>query len=151
MAQYFLKRLLLIIPTFLGVTLLVFTITRFVPGGPVERAIMQARGQADQMMGGSDIASSSPLSDEQINELKAYYCFDKPIFVSYVIWLKKVLSLDLGISTRYHDSVWTTIKERFPISVLYGIFTLILVYSICIPLGVIKAIKHKQWATLLLS
>lgn len=143
MAQYFLKRLLLIIPTFLGVTLLVFTITRFVPGGPVERAIMQARGQADQM-GGSDIASSSPLSDEQINELKAYYGFDKPIFVSYIIWLKKVLRLDLGVSTRYHDSVWETIKERFPISLLYGILTLILVYSICIPLGVIKAIKHKQ-------
>ncbi|MBT4761724.1 MAG: ABC transporter permease subunit [Bdellovibrionaceae bacterium] len=150
MTAYFVRRVLLIIPTFIGITLLVFTITRFVPGGPVERMLaqMQAMGGEGGSSGGgsssgSDVGSNA-LSPDQIKELEAYYGFDKPVFISYVLWLKKVVSLDLGTSTRYSEPVWDTIKERFPVSTFYGISTLILVYLICIPLGIIKAIKHNS-------
>ncbi len=147
MTAYFIRRLFLIIPTFLGITIMVFIVTRFVPGGPIERIIAEAQ-QMQSMQGGrtsgpSSVEQSQPLSEEQIEELKKYYGFDKPIFTSYVHWLGKVLRGDLGTSTRYYDPVWSMIKERIPISLYFGVISLILVYSICIPLGIIKAIKHK--------
>ena len=85
----------------------------------------------------------STLSKEQLKELEAYYGFDKPILVSYFNWLGKVVRLDLGTSTRYSEPVWDIIKSRFPISIFYGIVTLILTYGICVPLGIVKAIRHK--------
>ncbi|MFB1035325.1 MAG: hypothetical protein QMC38_08245, partial [Sinobacterium sp.] len=66
--------------------------------------------------------ASSALSESQLNELKEYYGFDKPVMQSYIIWLGKVLRFDLGESTRYNEPVWDIIKERFPISIFYGIF-----------------------------
>ncbi len=147
MTAYFIRRILLIIPTFLGITIMVFIVTRFVPGGPIERIIAEAQ-QMQSMEGGRTSESSSaeqsqPLSQEQIEELKKYYGFDKPVFTSYILWLGKVLRGDLGTSTRYYDPVWSMIKERIPISLYFGVISLILVYGICIPLGIIKAIKHK--------
>jgi microcin C transport system permease protein len=62
--------------------------------------------------------------------------------VSYAEWLRKVVVLDLGRSTRYNEPVWETIKQRLPISIFYGITTLILTYAVCIPLGISKAIRH---------
>jgi microcin C transport system permease protein len=148
MTAYFIRRFLLIIPTFLGITIMVFIVTRFVPGGPIERIIAEAQ-QMQSMEGGRTSRSSSaeqsqPLSEDQIEELKKYYGFDKPVFTSYILWLGKVLRGDLGTSTRYYDPVWSMIKERIPISLYFGVISLILVYSICIPLGIIKAIKHKS-------
>ena len=149
MAAYFIRRILLIIPTFLGITIMVFVITRFVPGGPIERIIAQAQ-QMQAMEGGrttgpSSTEQSQPLSEEQIEELKKYYGFDKPVLISYVVWLGKVLRGDLGTSTRYYDPVWSMIRERIPISLYFGLLSLILVYGICIPLGIAKAIKHKSY------
>ena len=123
-------------------------ITRFVPGGPIERMIAQAQ-QMQSMDGKSGARPSSreqnqPLSEEQIEELKKYYGFDKPVLTSYFLWMGKVLKGDLGVSTRYYDPVWGMIKERIPISLYFGIITMILVYGICIPLGIVKAIKHKS-------
>jgi microcin C transport system permease protein len=147
MTAYFIRRLLLVIPTFLGITIMVFTITRFVPGGPIERIIAQAQ-QMPSIESGRSARSSTeqtqPLSEEQIEELKRYYGFDKPILVSYFLWLGKVMTGDLGTSTRYYDPVWEMIKERIPISLYFGILSLILVYGVCIPLGILKAIKHKS-------
>lgn len=148
MTTYILRRLLLIIPTFLGITIMVFVITRFVPGGPIERMIAQAQ-QMQSMEGNSGArltsrAQNQPLSEEQIEELKKYYGFDKPVLTSYFLWVKKVLKGDLGVSTRYYDPVWSMIKERIPISLYFGIITMILVHGICIPLGILKAVKHKS-------
>ncbi|MBT3983697.1 MAG: ABC transporter permease subunit [Bacteriovoracaceae bacterium] len=144
MTTYFLRRFALIIPTFIGVTILVFFITRLVPGGPVERMISQANQmQAESgMSAGSGPEMANALSATQIQELKEYYGFDKPIISSYFSWLGKVLTGDLGNSTRYGDSVLSMIMERMPISTYYGLMSLLLTYLICIPLGVIKAIKH---------
>ncbi len=141
MISYFLRRLLLTIPTFIGITLLVFTITRVVPGGPIERMMTQAAfAQGDQHA--SKTRSGNTLDEKQLAQLQAYYGFDKPMLVSYGQWLWRVVHLDLGNSTRYHDPVWTLVKERFPISIFYGVATLIITYGICIPLGVAKAVKH---------
>lgn len=146
MTAYFIRRLLLVIPTFIGITIMVFTITRFVPGGPIERMI--AEYQMRSMDRGSGIGTSTsgqsqPLSEEQIEELKKYYGFDKPVLISYFLWLKKVVQFDLGSSTRYYEPVWDIIKSKLPVSLFYGIMAMILTYSICIPLGILKAIRHK--------
>ncbi|MBT8350605.1 MAG: ABC transporter permease subunit [Deltaproteobacteria bacterium] len=146
MTAYFIRRLLLVIPTFIGITIMVFTVTRFVPGGPIERMIAQAQqmpGIESGTTGKSSTEQTQPLSDEQIEELERYYGFDKPVLLSYFLWLGKVLTGDLGTSTRYYDPVWDMIKERIPISLYFGVLSLILVYGVCIPLGIIKAIKHK--------
>lgn len=141
MTNYFLRRLLLIIPTFVGITLLVFAITRVVPGGPIERMMTQAAlQQGDQRA--ARTRSGNTLDEKQLAQLQAYYGFDKPMLVSYGQWLWRVLHLDLGNSTRYHDPVWNLIKERFPVSIFYGVTTLIITYGICIPLGMSKAIRH---------
>ena len=126
---------------------MVFIITRFVPGGPIERIIAQAQ-QMPSIQGGPGAGATpeqnQPLSEEQIEELKKYYGFDKPVLVSYFQWLGKVLTGDLGTSTRYYDPVWDMIKGRIPISLYFGVLTLVLIYGICIPLGIAKAIRHKS-------
>lgn len=143
MTAYFIRRFLLIIPTFIGITLLVFAITRVVPGGPIERMMTQAMlaaGESSTVQ--SDTRSGSTLSDEQLAELEAYYGFDQPTLPAYFTWLGKVVTLDLGTSTRYQDPVWDIIAERFPISTFYGVATLIITYAVCIPLGIAKAVRH---------
>ncbi len=148
MTAYFIRRLLLVIPTFMGITIMVFTITRFVPGGPIERIIADTRAmQTGQgLSSGSSTpgqGSGQPLSEKQLQKLKEYYGFDKPVLTSYFIWLGKVLKGDLGTSTRYYDPVWNMIKERIPISLYFGILSLIMIYGVCIPLGLAKAVRHK--------
>jgi microcin C transport system permease protein len=153
---YILRRLLLMIPTFLGVTLMVFAVTRFVPGGPVERALQEAQAMADQgdsEGSGSDLRAGA-LSEDQIQMLNEYYGFDKPILVSYWNWLKKLVVLDLGDSTRWYEPVWETIARVLPVSTFYGLMSMLLAYLICIPLGIVKAIKHKSsldsWSSILI-
>ncbi|RJP80590.1 MAG: ABC transporter permease, partial [Desulfobacteraceae bacterium] len=87
---------------------------------------------------------TQPLSEEQIQELRKYYGFDKPVLVSYFLWLGKVLTGDLGISTRYYDPVWDMIRDRIPISLYFGSISILLIYGVCIPLGITKAIRHKS-------
>jgi len=160
MRDYFLRRFLLIPPTLLGITLIVFLITRLVPGGPLERAIMEYQQvQSGSGGGGGGGASggggmggpgssaggqSMALSDEQLQQLKAYYGFDKPAIVSYGLWLGKVARGDLGSSYRYNEPVWQVIRERFPVSLFYGLITLVVTYAVSIPLGILKAIKHRS-------
>ena len=144
MRDYFIRRLLLVPPTLIGVTIIVFAITRLVPGGPLERALMEsqqlnAATGVSTRVAGADMA----LSEAQLQKLREYYGFDKPILVSYFDWLGKVAQGDLGNSYRYNEPVWDVIQDRFPISMYYGLVTLIITYIVCIPLGVLKAIKHR--------
>lgn len=145
MRDYFLRRLLLIPPTLFGITILLFAITRVVPGGPLERAIMEAQ-QASMSSGVSSTAGQDmALSEEQLQQLKEYYGFDKPVLVSYGLWVGKLLQGDLGTSYRYNEPVWDIIRSRFPISLFYGVVSLIITYAVCIPLGILKAIKHRTF------
>jgi|UniRef100_UPI00404A10CC microcin C transport system permease protein len=146
MRDYFIRRFLLIPPTLLGITLIVFLITRVVPGGPLERAIMEMQ-QVDMGGGrgaGGPAGGNMAISDAQLEELKAYYGFDKPALVSYGLWLGKVVRGDLGQSYRYNEPVWDIIKSRFPVSLYYGLITLVITYAISIPLGILKAIRHRS-------
>jgi len=143
MRDYFIRRFLLIPPTLLGVTIIVFAITRLVPGGPLERAIMESQ-QLNNSGATSQIAGANmALSEAQLKKLQEYYGFDKPLLESYVAWLGKVVQGDLGSSYRYNEPVWDVIRDRFPVSLYYGLVTLVITYIVCIPLGVLKAIKHK--------
>ncbi len=143
--SYFVRRFLLIIPTFIGITLLVFAVTRVVPGGPIEQMLNQALlagGDRTASMTSSRGVGGTVLSEQQLQQLRVYYGFDKPILVSYVDWLRKIVALDLGRSTRYNEPVWDAIKHRFPVSIFYGLTTLLLTYAVCIPLGIWKAVRH---------
>ena len=144
MRDYFIRRFLLIPPTLLGITLVVFLITRIVPGGPLERAIMEMQQMdAASGRGGTAVGQGMAISEEQLDQLKAYYGFDKPPLVSYGLWVGKVATGDLGTSYRYNEPVWDVIRQRFPVSLFYGLITLVITYSVCIPLGIVKAIRHR--------
>lgn len=142
MTGYFVRRFLLIIPTFIGITLAVFLITNFVPGGPVERQIMRYRMAVASEGGVSGGGPTVDIPQDALDEMKHYYGFDKPVYTRYAIWLWNVLHLDLGRSYIYQDPVWDVIKSRFPISLFLGLTGFFLSYMVCIPLGVFKAIRH---------
>ncbi|MEX1196807.1 MAG: ABC transporter permease [Pseudohongiellaceae bacterium] len=141
MRDYFLRRLLLVVPTLIGVTVIVFAITRLVPGGPLERAIMEAQQMGSG--GVSQVGADMALSQSQIERLREYYGFDKPVLASYFDWMGKVVTGDLGTSYRYNMPVTEVIASRFPVSLYYGLVTLVITYLVCIPLGVVKAIRHR--------
>ena len=138
MGTYFLRRLLLVIPTFIGITLAVFFVTQFVPGGPVERRIMQYQNGARRPSG----RSVEALPEDAIEQIREYYGFDKPVHERYALWLGNLARLDLGNSYVYQEPVWDVIKSRFPVSIFLGLTGFLLSYLICVPLGVIKAVKH---------
>jgi len=143
MAAYFARRFLLMIPTFLGITLLVFAITRLVPGGPIEQMILKTQmAGAHGGGGGAAKGSRAEIPKEILDQLKAHYHFDKPILVAYGLWLKDLLTLNLGKSYKYNRPVLETITGRFRVSIYFGLIGFLLAYLICIPLGVWKAIKH---------
>src|SRR5438874_2896531 len=113
MTSYFIRRFLLIIPTFIGITAVVFAIMHIVPGGPVERAIYTishpgAAGEAGLSAGRSNAAEST-VSAEAIEQMKKFYGFDKPVYIRYVQWIWNVLHFDLGTAYKYGDPVWEVI------------------------------------------
>ncbi|MSO20543.1 MAG: ABC transporter permease subunit [Acidobacteria bacterium] len=142
MTAYFIRRFLLIIPTFIGITMAVFLVMHFVPGGPVERQIMQYKMAIATESGAAGGAPAQDLPEDAIEEMRRYYGFDKPVHVRYANWLWNVLRFDLGRSYIYQESVWDVIKSRFPISLFLGLTGFFLGYLVCVPLGVYKAIHH---------
>jgi len=222
MRDYFIRRFLLIIPTLIGATLVVFGITRVVPGGPLEKA-MQAALMSER--GGTGKNAGASLSDEQREEMAAYYGFDKSFFTAYCIWLgvwpreesKQVIKIEegkneaqltlkmllpraqwkpnnaykvtqatvkrdgslsgldadvlahfktraepekqrvavfhptfngilqgnFGLSTSYNLRVLDMMLSKMPVSLFYGLLTFFIAYIVCVPLGIIKAIKHR--------
>ncbi|GAK59684.1 inner membrane ABC transporter permease protein yejB [Candidatus Vecturithrix granuli] len=146
MRSYFIRRFLFILPTFLGITLVSFVIMHIVPGGPIEQAIRQIRmgGQFGEGGGGSGNFVSSTLTNEAIEQMRKDYGFDQPILIRYGHWLWNILRLDLGTSYVYGDPVWHVIKSRLPVSIYFGVIGFFMTYLVCIPLGVMKAVKHKQ-------
>ena len=259
MREYFIRRFLLIPPTLLGVTMIVFAITRLVPGGPIEHFLEEAQ-KASEGASSSGGQMAGGMNEEQIEKLEEEYGYDKPIHISYLQWLgvlprerfiskadfravggdkigtgdlikdtdnevllvlkndgrqvkvtreeKKVISAvlvssdmtlsestdlggwqfrietkkdrqerwaernkepvdkapqnyddrvvgykktyagilqgRLGVSTEFGDPVWSLIKDRIPIALYFGILTALITYGISLPLGILKAIKHRS-------
>ena len=144
MTSYFLRRLLLIVPTFIGITMAAFVVMHFVPGGPIERQILQYKMAmaGEGASGGSTGVYSTEIPPEAIEQMKKFYGFDKPVHIRYALWLWNVVHLDLGRSYIFQDPVWDIIKSRFPISIFLGLTGFVMSYLVCVPLGVWKAVKH---------
>ena len=134
------------IPTLFGIMLLTFMVTQFVPGGPVEQLIhkMQTAGQAQGEAGGTGsrlYRGNAGLDKEKLSELNKLYGFDKPAYERFFIMIKNYIKFDLGDSYYHQQSVMELIVSKLPVSISLGLWTFILVYLSCIPLGIIKAVK----------
>jgi len=147
MARYILRRLMMMIPTLFGITIISFIIINLAPGSPIEQKLQAIRfGGASG--GGSEAGASMSamgeqgVSEELIEALKKQYGFDKPILVRYGIWLKNIATLNFGDSFTYEEPVIDVVMSKFPVSLQFGIISMILVYLICVPLGVYKAIRN---------
>jgi microcin C transport system permease protein len=145
--DYVARRLLLMIPTFLGITLVTFVLCQLVPGGQIDQLRMRLAGAGGSGEssggGGGGVRVQLDIPDEQMALLRTYYGFDKPLPVAYASWLGDTLRLDLGTSFRYSEPVTRVIAERLPVSLYYGLITALFTYGICIPLGILKAIRHR--------
>ncbi len=142
MLFYILKRIALMVPTLLGALTITFVVIQFVPGGPVEQIMAEAR--ASQKGGGdAGLYKAGRDSDaKQIAELKKLYGFDKPAHVRYFEMLGSFLRFDLGRSFLHNKDVWQLIKEKLPVSISLGLWTFLISYLISVPLGVAKAVRE---------
>lgn len=159
MFSYVLKRLLLMVPTLLGILLISFVIIQFVPGGPVEKMIAQLQGHSTSATsaftgGSSDVTSSAStggnttnykgaqgLDPEFIQELEAMYGFDKPAHIRFINMVRDYLSFDLGQSYYRDIGVIDLILEKMPVSISLGLWSTLIIYLVSIPLGIKKAVK----------
>ncbi len=145
MLSYILKRLLLMIPTLLGVLLLTFAVIQFVPGGPVEQMVSQLQGRDSGGEGaavsGSGYRGRQGVDAARIEEIKQLYGFDKPPTERFMQMLTQFAHFDLGKSFFYPKDVWQLVKEKLPVSISLGLWTFFLSYLISVPLGVAKAVR----------
>lgn len=143
---YILKRILLMIPTLFGVMLVTFIITQFVPGGPVEKMIAEIEGIGKS---GGEVLSDmsklyrgdSGLDSEKIEQLKKLYGFDQPPVYRFFTMMRNYLAFDFGNSYYYHKSVVDLVLSRMPVSMSLGLWSFLIVYGLCIPLGIKKAVQ----------
>ena len=141
MWSYILKRILLMVPTLIGVLTLTFVVIQFVPGGPVEQAVHDLRRGSEQ--GASfGMRTHTGVDAQQVAQLKALYGFDKPPLERYLLMLRHYATFDLGQSYYQHDSVWQVIRSKLPVSVTLGLWTVLLTYLISVPLGIAKAVRN---------
>jgi microcin C transport system permease protein len=141
MLSYILKRILLMVPTLLGALTITFVVVQFVPGGPVEQIMAEARAAGGG--GGEDgYRASRDIDKKQIEELKKLYGFDKPAHVRYVEMLVNFARFDLGKSFMQNKDVWTLIKEKLPVSISLGLWSFLLAYLVSVPLGIAKAVRE---------
>ncbi|MEM8686855.1 MAG: microcin C ABC transporter permease YejB [Pseudomonadota bacterium] len=167
MGAYVLRRLLLMIPTLLGIMLVSFVIIQFAPGGPVERVIAQltgtdvgatarvggtaggdlggtgqAQGQSAGDQGGSSkYRGAQGLDPEFIKRLEQQFGFDKPAHERFLLMLKNYLTFNFGESYFRDISVIDLIIEKMPVSISLGLWMTLLSYGVSIPLGIRKAVK----------
>ncbi len=141
MVSYILKRIALMLPTLLGVLTLTFVVIQFVPGGPVEQVLAEARSRS----GGGDtggLVARRDVDAKQVAELKKLYGFDKPAHVRYVEMLKNFSTFNLGRSFMHNKPVWDLIKEKLPVSISLGLWTFLISYLVSVPLGIAKAVSE---------
>ena len=146
MNKYIFKRLLLMVPTLLGVLFLTFVVTQFVPGGPIEQISNQLNSlsvSGEASSGSSTVyRGASGLAEEHIKQLEEFYGFDKPFFERFINLVSNYIVFDLGQSYFHHQSVSDLIVSKLPVSISLGLWSFFIIYSICIPLGIKKAVRH---------
>ncbi len=155
MLRYFGKRLLLILPTLFGILVINFVIVQFAPGGPVEQTLAQLSGLSGSTTGsissgsmgptsGTGYTAASGLDPELIERLEAHFGFDKPAHERFFIMVTNYAKFDLGDSYFQDRPVIELIAERLPVSLSLGLWSLLAIYSISIPLGIAKAVRDGQ-------
>jgi microcin C transport system permease protein len=155
---YIIRRLLLIIPTLLGIMAINFVLVQFVPGGPVEQAIARIQGGGDVFEGFSGANNDAGAEDlsvgndsqyigarglppEFIAELEAEFGFDKPPLERFLNMIWDYIRFDFGESYFRSISVIELIKEKLPVSITLGLWSTLIAYLVSIPLGIRKAVK----------
>lgn len=159
MAAYIFRRLLLIIPTMLGIMAIAFLIIQFAPGGPVEKVIAELTGAAGsatdrvsgstgdigQNLGSDDLTTkyrgAQGLDPDFIKQLEAQFGFDKPPLERFSIMVWDYLRFDFGESYFRDVTIIDLIIEKMPVSISLGIWLTLLQYGISIPLGISKAVS----------
>ena len=142
MSAYILKRLLLMIPTLFGVLLLTFVVIQFVPGGPVEQYLAEARTASGTGAEGSSVyRAAQGVDPKRLEEIKALYGFDKPPVERFVQMLGQFARFDLGQSFFQNKSVIALVWEKLPVSISLGLWTFFISYLVAVPLGVTKAVR----------
>jgi peptide/nickel transport system permease protein len=132
MATYITRRLFLMIPTMLGITIMVFAISRAAPGDPMSLS-MGPGGQLD----------AQRMMDVREKQ-KKLWGLDKPLPTQYLIWLKNVTEFNFGDSIKHHRPVIDLIKERLPITLTLNLIAFVIIYTVSLPLGVLQAVRHKK-------
>ena len=155
MGAYILRRLLLIIPTLLGIMIINFTLVQFVPGGPIEQIIAQIEGEGDVFQGisggggetagggasESDYAGARGLPADFIADLEKEFGFDKPPLERFLGMMWNYMRLDFGESYFRSISVIDLVLEKMPVSITLGLWSTLIAYLVSIPLGIRKAVK----------
>jgi microcin C transport system permease protein len=165
MGAYILKRILLMIPTLLGVMLLSFAIIQFVPGGPIEQVIAKMQGTDSDSTGrisgntgneaGGGAQAQGGVSDgtaftyrgaqgldpEFIKSLEKQFGFDKPVHERFLLMIGNYLTFDFGESYFRDRSVLSLIAEKLPVSISLGLWLVLIQYLVSVPLGIRKAVK----------
>jgi peptide/nickel transport system permease protein len=126
--NYLIRRFLLIIPTFLGISLITFVIVQMAPGSPIYMRLHQAGG-----------SGGSAITQEAIEQTKKLYGLDKPIHERYALWLGKLATFDFGTSYKDNRPVLTKIGETLPVTLQLNLISLMAIYLIAIPIGVYSA------------
>ncbi|MCE3025797.1 microcin C ABC transporter permease YejB [Salinicola sp. DM10] len=153
MASYVLRRLLLMIPTLLGILLLNFVIVQAAPGGPIDQMMARFEGLSSNAStgleggGGDSVGGQRGMRaagiDEQLRQqLTQEFGFDKPAWERFALMLRDYATFDLGDSLFRGRPVLDLILDRLPVSISLGLWTTLLVYLISIPLGIRKALRH---------
>jgi peptide/nickel transport system permease protein len=136
MFSYLVKRLLLMIPTFIGVTLIGFLVMRLAPGDPAELRAAGGLGGARDAIISKDKQGGV---DEAVAQWRAQYGLDKPLYVQYAVWMKNLATFDFGESFKDNQPVWGKIAERLPVTVNLNLWSIFVIYLVAIPLGVYSA------------
>ena len=156
MAAYILRRLLLVLPTLFGIMLINFTLTQFVPGGPIEQILARMEGGGDAFVGinGADTTEATDLGGndtgyegaqglpkEFIEELEKEFGFDKPPVQRFFLMMWNYLRFDFGESYFRSETVLALVADKLPVSITLGLWSTLITYLVSIPLGIRKAVR----------
>ena len=161
MTAYIIRRLLLVIPTLIGIMTVNFVIIQIAPGGPVEQMIAKLQGEAvsatERLSGGgedvkgqkkavsektSKYRGAQGLAPELVEEIEQMYGFDKPVHVRFFNMMLDYATFDFGDSFFRDQKVVDLVLEKMPVSISLGIWSTLAIYLVSIPLGIRKALRH---------
>ena len=161
MTAYIIRRLLLVIPTLIGIMTVNFIIIQIAPGGPVEQMIAKLQGEGvsatERLSGGgedvkgqkkavsektSKYRGAQGLAPELVEEIEQMYGFDKPVHVRFFNMMLDYATFDFGDSFFRDQKVVDLVLEKMPVSISLGIWSTLAIYLVSIPLGIRKALKH---------